>query len=641
MKHLRTLFIAAACALLAVACQKPENQSDESTTLSAEVAFQAVGSDAVEAQFAITSNSGWSVKSNADWISDYTESGEGNGTITVHFPANTSSENERSASFAVTSGKKSIALTLTQARAGGEVSAAELSASPMSIEVPAEATEAVFDIKSNTIWGVYTEDDWFNEYTTMGEGNGKLTIKFDSYKNRKVNRTATFIVSAREATVTLTLTQIKTDKIEIADATAAQFSRFVKDEDMFYRVQGFITSIADAAAGKLTVKDATGTVEINGLLDKYQGESGKFASFGLVEGDYITVVGTKGDAALENGYFESGNHVTETDVAGYAALPADTDQWYKAKGVVEAIKDVNRGNLVLKTGSDKFEIVKVLSGALAADNSFSELGVREGDDLTVILAGKAAGKAPVAYYVAHESNTALDPQVLAKWKLDYAAMLETGGDLTWTGANIDGSSMDAHCYDNKAGDGGRYLKAYNGTADYVKGTADGTMTFVQGDKTALDPEGNIAERLMFYTGHAGAGGFIPDDYFLFTVDKKMPAGTKIKFTFTLRPNNAGCPKYWAVEILDGNTWVMMTDENGKASYSADGVTYNMAKTGTANVITAFTHKLDSSAPTLQLRIRTTGYTTCDGKTYDKICNKNIRFRPEASATKAPVIEVIE
>ena len=636
MKHLRTLFIAAACALLAVACQKPENQSDESTTLSAEVAFQAVGSDAVEAQFAITSNSGWSVKSNADWISDYTESGEGNGTITVHFPANTSSENERSASFAVTSGKKSIALTLTQARAGGEVSAAELSASPMSIEVPAEATEAVFDIKSNTIWGVYTEDDWFNEYTTMGEGNGKLTIKFDSYKNRKVNRTATFIVSAREATMTLTLTQIKTDKIEVADATAAQFSRFAKDEDMFYRVQGFITSIADAAAGKLTVKDATGTVEINGLLDKYQGESGRFASFGLVEGDYITVVGTKGDSALENGYFESGNHVTETDVAGYAALPADTDQWYKVKGVVESIKDAGSGNLVLKTGSDRFEIVKVLSGALAADNSFSELGVREGDDLTVILAGKAAGKAPVAYYLTHESNTALDPQVLAKWQFDFAGITQVHGDMTWTGDNVDGSSHDAHAYDNKAGDGGRYIEA-------ISGTAPARMAFVQGDKTALDPDGNIAERLMFYTGHPGAGGFIPDDYFLFNVDKKIPAGTNIKFTFTLRLNHTGCPKYWAVEIFDSGKWVMMTDDKGKVSYTDGAVTYNMAKTDNKNVITPFTHKMESGAQSLQMRIRTTGYNTADGKTYDKICDKNIRFRPDAAngSTVAPIIEVVE
>lgn len=267
------------------------------------------------------------------------------------------------------------------------------------------------------------------------------------------------------------------------------------------------------------------------------------------------------------------------------------------------------------TGADASTKVK-FSGAAASNGRFLL------DEVMVIGDGNSSGEQPA------------EPEVLAKWKLDYDTMHETGGDLTWAGSNITGASGgDAVCYDNKAGDGGRYLAAY-------EGSAVARMSFVQGDKTALDPEGTIASRKMFYTGHPGAGGFIPDDYFLFTVEKAIPAGTKIRFTFTLRLNNTGSPKYWAVEILDGSNWVMMADQDGKTSYTADDVTYNLVKTSTANVITPYTHTLASSAATLQMRIRTTGYFTAAG-TYTGICNKDLRFRPDGNGTAAPIIEIIQ
>ena len=83
-----------------------------------------------------------------------------------------------------------------------------LTLSKESVSVEASATEASFDIQSNTDWTVSTDAHWIKSYDKDGKENGTVTIKFDA-NTAATARTATFTVKTANNTIskTFTLTQ--------------------------------------------------------------------------------------------------------------------------------------------------------------------------------------------------------------------------------------------------------------------------------------------------------------------------------------------------------------------------------------------------------------------------------------------------
>lgn len=76
-----------------------------------------VAAEDLTASFNVTSNTAWTVTTSASWISDYTKSGSNDGTVTITFPANTSTTDARTATFTVSADKVDpITVTLTQGK---------------------------------------------------------------------------------------------------------------------------------------------------------------------------------------------------------------------------------------------------------------------------------------------------------------------------------------------------------------------------------------------------------------------------------------------------------------------------------------------------------------------------------------------
>ena len=99
--------------------------------------------------------------------------------------------------------------------------------------------------------------------------------------------------------------------------------------------------------------------------------------------------------------------------------------------------------------------------------------------------------------------------------------------------------------DNTAGDGGKRLAAN------VSGT--GYISYVQIDKTAIDPK-NSVQRTVGKTGHPYATGGWVGDYWLFTFgDKAIAKSSKVSISYITRTSKTGM-KYWRLEYLDGTEW---------------------------------------------------------------------------------------
>ena len=128
-----------------------------------------------------------------------------------------------------------------------------------------------------------------------------------------------------------------------------------------------------------------------------------------------------------------------------------------------------------------------------------------------------------------------EPVVLAEW-------LFTKANLN-TYADSFGGTKGVK--DNTAGDGGMRIAAN------VSGT--GYISYVQIDKTALDPDKKV-QRTVGSTGHPYATGGWVGDYWLFTFgDKAIAKSSKVSIKYITRSSKTGM-KYWRLEYLDGTEW---------------------------------------------------------------------------------------
>ncbi len=97
--------------------------------------------------------------------------------------------------------------------------------------------------------------------------------------------------------------------VPVTPVTAAEFNALEDDTEKFFKLTGKVSNIANTTYGNFDIVDETGSVYIYGLLTGVGGESKKFESLGINEGDEITVITYKtshnGNPQGKNAYYIS------------------------------------------------------------------------------------------------------------------------------------------------------------------------------------------------------------------------------------------------------------------------------------------------------------------------------------------------
>ncbi len=128
-------------------------------------------------------------------------------------------------------------------------------------------------------------------------------------------------------------------------------------------------------------------VYVYGVLNE-AGESKKWESFGIKEGDIITLEGTRGEfngtPQMKNGTLKKHVPVTAISAADFNALPDDNNTYYMLSGTVSKIVKADYGNIYIKDATGEAYIYGVLDGIEGAKKNFASLGVKEGDNITVV-----------------------------------------------------------------------------------------------------------------------------------------------------------------------------------------------------------------------------------------------------------------
>ena len=326
-----------------------------------------------------------------------------------------------------------------------------------------------------------------------------------------VSRTGTIQLSIGDARSAVSFVQDPrpmTDA-DIVDKTIAEVLAAEVSTDVYYRVTGKVTKIADAEKGNLYIKAATGEeLYVYGLTEKKLAPGSKndksFANIGLKPGDIVTVVGTraeyKGDAQMAGPcWYESHEPYKAVSINDFLAAAVDTETLYELTGVITEIKNATYGNLYIedKDGNSAY-IYGVtefpLEEGAKNDKSFASLELLVGDTLTVRgYRGEYKGDAQMVngYYACHtaparETYTYKKATAVTSGK-SYAIVANDGTDLQ---AAMPVAESSNYGYLNPA------KAAADGDKITMTAKNEFVFTAVEGGYTITQPDG----RLLYMSG---------------------------------------------------------------------------------------------------------------------------------------------
>ncbi len=252
--------------------------------------------------------------------------------------------------------------------------------------------------------------------TSITTSGSTASVVFTAAPNEGGDREATLVFKTSSKGEEYTAqTELKQEG-SIIDATAAEINA-AEDGATVYRYTGYITQDTGSDYGNIYVKDATGEVYCYGVLNE-AGETKKWKEMGINVGDIVTVTGPKtsfnGAPQLKNVSVENHIKVTDISLADFRKLSDDKNTWYRISGKVGKSTENGTkydlegyGNFALFDGDTQVYVYGVKNGWGGPKGEFGKLGVKEGDDLTIVCYKTSYNglvEADGCFYVSHTSD---------------------------------------------------------------------------------------------------------------------------------------------------------------------------------------------------------------------------------------------
>lgn len=283
------------------------------------------------------------------------------------------------------------------------------------ISVQATDESATINVQSNVAWTASCETEGFTVAApASGNGNGTVTVEFAANTDSNP-RTATVTISATEADVepvTVTITQAAAGASELEVLTVEEF--LAKPEgDTYYQLTGTVANISNTYFGNFDLIDETGSVYVYGLVSSEGAADGTFESLGLKEGDVVTIAGRrasyKGDPQVGDAYYISHvegqlPEIKDVSVTEFLSSPISELQKYRLTGTIENLTNTTFGNFDLVDETGSVYVYGLKKDENASNQSFSELGLKEGDVVTLVGTRDEHNEDPQvanAYYESH------------------------------------------------------------------------------------------------------------------------------------------------------------------------------------------------------------------------------------------------
>ena len=276
--------------------------------------------------------------------------------------------------------------------------------------------EAQFIVKGNGLEFELPEDlkSWItisNIRTFEDEdGNTVTGVSISVAPNTGDARVATIPFTSSSSDGTSTANVTISQEGSISERTVAEIIAAAPSDIDYYQMTGKVANLTNTTYGNFDLVDATGSILVYGLTATKQESNDKsFSTLGLREGDIVTLVGTRdehnGDPQVGGpAYYEKHEGHKDATVADVLAA-AEDDTWYMLTGTVSNISNDTYGNFDLTDDTGTIYVYGLTNAPVDSNNkSFSTLGVKEGDVITIIGKRDSYKDDPQvggAYYVKH------------------------------------------------------------------------------------------------------------------------------------------------------------------------------------------------------------------------------------------------
>ena len=212
----------------------------------------------------------------------------------------------------------------------------------------------------------------------------------------------------------------------IKTVTIAEFLAASESSTQQYQLTGKVASIRSSKYGNLYLKDDTGTVYVYGITATelaYGATSDQsFESLGVNVGDELTIVGYRysysGTDEAAYCYYvshtpeEEDSNIYEVTIAEFLAASESSQKRYKMTGTITSIVSYQYGNFYMEDSTGSAYIFGLTATELGYgetnDESFADLGISVGDEVTLIGYRGSYGttdEALYSYYVSHTEGS--------------------------------------------------------------------------------------------------------------------------------------------------------------------------------------------------------------------------------------------
>ena len=286
--------------------------------------------------------------------------------------------------------------------------------------LPLEGGEfkAYLTCKGSGVSAVVPDDakSWLSVTSIETSGNN-ATVVFNAAANELGDRSTTLVFNTVSGGKTYSAQTELMQKGAIIETTIDKLLA-AEDGATQYRTTGYITKDTGSDYGNIYIKDATGEIYVYGVLDD-KGQTKQWKNMGINAGDIVTVVGPKtsynGTAQLKNVTIE--NHIAVKDItlADFRALKDDKATYYRISGKVAKSTEANTkfdlatyGNFALTDGTAEVYVYGVRTGWGGDKGKFGTLGIKEGDELTIVCYKTSYNgliEADGCFYVSHKAGS--------------------------------------------------------------------------------------------------------------------------------------------------------------------------------------------------------------------------------------------
>ena len=319
----------------------------------------------------------------------------------------------------LTNGKQTVSTMVVDLSEASPSGGETFSVSPLELKFTGEGGTGSLTVSASegVAWTVSTDAEYLTLSVENGTGKGEVQVtcaeNTSEARTAEIKLSTTADVAQKEYTVKVSQTAAGASGLE--SLTVEEF--LAKSEGSeYYELTGTVVNISNTHYGNFDLVDETGSVYVYGLVESEGAADGTFENLGLKEGDVVTIAGKRssfnGDPQVGDAYYIS--HVPgelpgikDVTVAEFLSSPVGVLQKYRLTGRIENIVNTTYGNFDLVDATGSVYVYGLKASETADNKSFSSLGLKEGDIVTLVGTRDEHNNDPQvgnAYYETHEAG---------------------------------------------------------------------------------------------------------------------------------------------------------------------------------------------------------------------------------------------